>query len=307
MPVSLSQIRDLLLPGLWGISGKYAMIERQWPKIFRQTNSEMALERRAAMRYLGLAQLKQEGAPTSFDNSAGQRFVYNAEHFEIGLGYAITRKAIDDNLYKAEFGPSNDGLMESFKETEEIYAANVLNTATTFNTAVQGDGVSLINATGHPIDPPFASIPNQPTPDVDLNETSLLNSLITIRTTWRDNAGLKIHARGRKVIVPPNLEPIALRLFRSELRPGTADNDVNAILGMNDSLKEGFMVYDYLTSSFAWFILTNHDGLIFFNRKPYEMDMSVEFTTDNLLVKGYQRYVPTYYDWRSIYGTFPTT
>jgi hypothetical protein len=307
MPVSLSQIRDLLLPGLWGISGKYAMIERQWPKIFRQTNSEMALERRAAMRYLGLAQLKQEGAPTSFDNSAGQRFVYNAEHFEIGLGYAITRKAIDDNLYKAEFGPSNDGLMESFKETEEIYAANVLNTATTFNTQIQGDGVSLINATGHPIDPPFGSIPNQPTPDVDLNETSLLNSLITIRTTWRDNAGLKIHARGRKVIVPPNLEPIALRLFRSELRPGTADNDVNAILGMNDSLKEGFMVYDYLTSSFAWFILTNHDGLIFFNRKPYEMDMSVEFTTDNLLVKGYQRYVPTYYDWRAIYGTFPTT
>ena len=307
MPVSLSQIRDLLLPGLWGISGKYAMIERQWPKIFRQTNSEMALERRAAMRYLGLAQLKQEGAPTSFDNSAGQRFIYNAEHFEIGLGYAITRKAIDDNLYKAEFGPSNDGLMESFKETEEIYAANVLNTATTFNTQIQGDGVSLINSTGHPIDPPFGSIPNQPTPDVDLNETSLLNSLITIRTTWRDNAGLKIHARGRKVIVPPNLEPIALRLFRSELRPGTADNDVNAILGMNDSLKEGFMVYDYLTSSFAWFILTNHDGLIFFNRKPYEMDMSVEFTTDNLLVKGYQRYVPTYYDWRAIYGTFPTT
>jgi hypothetical protein len=99
MPVNLSQIRDLLLPGLWGISGKYAMIERQWPKIFRQTNSEMALERRAAMRYLGLAQLKQEGAPTSFDNAAGQRFVYNAEHFEIGLGYAITRKAIDDNLY----------------------------------------------------------------------------------------------------------------------------------------------------------------------------------------------------------------
>jgi len=53
------------------------------------------------------------------------------------------------------------------------------------------------------------------------------------------------------VIIPPNLEPIALRLFRSELRPGTATNDVNAVLGMNDSLKEGYMVWDYLTSSFA--------------------------------------------------------
>lgn len=302
MPVALAQIRDLLLPGLWGISGKYAMIERQWPKVFRQTNSVMALERRAAMRYLGYAQIKQEGAPTSFDNASGQRFVYNAEHLEIGLGYAITRKAIDDNLYKAEFGPSNDGLMESFKETEELYAANVFNTGTVYNAATGGDGVALFS-TAHPID--GNTIANQPSPDVDLNETTLLNSLIAVRTTWRDNAGLKIHARGRKLIVPPQLEPVAIRLMRSELRPGTATNDVNAILGMNDSLKESFMVWDYLTSGFAWFILTNHDGLIWFNRKPFEMDMSVEFTTDNLLVKGYQRYVPTYYDWRSVWGTFP--
>jgi len=304
MPVALSQIRDLLLPGLWGVSGKYPMIERQWPKVFRQTDSNMAFERRASMRYLGLAQLKQEGAPTSFDNAAGQRFVYNAEHLEIGLGYAITRKAIDDNLYKGEFGPSNDGLMESFKETEEIYAANVFNTGTTYSAATGGDGVALFS-TAHPID--GATIGNQPSPDVDLNESSLLNAAISIRSTWKDNAGLKIHARGRKLIVPSQLEPIALRLFRSELRPGTANNDVNAIQGMNESFKEGFMVWDYLTSSYAWFLLTNHDGLIWFNRKPFEMDMSVEFTTDNLLVKGYQRYVPTYYDWRAVYGTFPTS
>lgn len=304
MPVALSQIRDLLLPGLWGISGKYPMIERQWPKVFRQTDSNMALERRASMRYLGLAQLKQEGAPTSFDNAAGQRYVYNAEHLEIGLGYAITRKAIDDNLYKGEFGPSNDGLMESFKETEEIYAANVFNTGTTYNQAVGGDGVALFS-TAHPID--GTTIGNTPSTAVDLNESSLLNAAISVRTNWKDNAGLKIHARAKKLVVPTNLEPIAIRLFRSELRPGTANNDVNAVQGMNESFKEGFMVWDYLTSSYAWFLLTNHDGLVWFNRKPFEMDMSVEFTTDNLLVKGYQRYVPTYYDWRAVWGTFPTS
>ena len=304
MPVALAQARDLLLPGLWGISGKFPMITRQWPQIFKQTDSHMALERRASMRYLGLAQLKQEGAPTSFDNAAGQRFVYNQEHNEIGLGYAITRKMIDDNLYKAEWGPSNDGLMESFVQTEEIYGANVLNTATTFNPAVVGDNVSLIN-TAHPID--GNTIGNQPSPDVDLNETALLNNLILVRTTWRDNAGLKIYARGKKVVAPPQLEPICLRLFRSELRPGTASNDINAILGMNDSLKEGFIINDYLTSNFAWFILTNIEGLIFMNRIPFEMDMSVEFSTDNLLVKGYQRYSFGYYDWRGIFGTFPTS
>lgn len=303
MPVALSAIRDLLLPGLWGISGRYPMIERQWPSIFKQTDSNMALERRTAVRFLGFAQLKQEGAPTSFDNAAGQRYTYNAEHFEIGLGYAITRKAIDDNLYKSEFGPSNDGLMESFKETEEIYAANVFNTGTTYNANIGGDGVALFS-TAHPIDQ--ATIANEPSPEVDLNETSLLNACTTIRGTWLDNAGLKIHARGRKLIVPYQLEPIAIRLFRSELRPGTSQNDVNAVMHMNESLKEGFMVWDYLTSAYAWFVLTNHEGLIFFNRKPFETDMSVEFTTDNLLVKGYQRYVPTYFDWRAVWGTYPT-
>lgn len=304
MAVNLAQIRDLLVPGLWGISGKYPMIERQWPKIFRQTDSNLALERRAHTRYLGYAQLKQEGAPTAFDNAAGERYVYNAEHMEIGLGYAITRKAIDDNLYKAEFGPSNDGLMEAFKETEEVYAANVLNNGNVYNGPTQGDGVSMIN-TAHPID--GGTIANQPSPDVDLNETSLLNALIAIRSNWRDYAGLKIHARGRKLIVHPNNEPVAIRLFRSELRIGTGNNDVNAVLGMEQSLKDGYMVYDYLTSLYGWFVLTNHDGLVFFNRKPFETDMTVEFTTDNLLVKGYQRYVPTYYDWRAIWGTYPTS
>src|SRR6516164_6234833 len=303
MPVALAQIRDLLLPGLWGISGKYEQIERQWPKIFKQTDSKMALERRASMRYLGLAQLKQEGGVTAFDNAAGQRYVYNQEHNEIGLGYAITRKAIDDNLYKAEFGPSNDGLMASFQQTEEIYGANIFNTGTTFNANVGGDGVALFS-TAHPID--GNTIGNRPTVDTDLNETSLLNAAITIRSTWRDNAGLKIYARGRKAVIPTQLEPVCLRLFRSELRPGTAANDVNAILGMNESFKEGFIINDYLTNQYAWFLLSNVDGLIFMNRIPFEMDMSVEFTTDNLLVKGYQRYSFGYYDWRAVWGTMPT-
>src|SRR5262245_27453443 len=207
------------------------MIERQWPQIFKTHDSNMALERRAAMRYLGLAQLKTEGGPTAFDNAAGQRFLYNAEHFEIGLGYAITRKAIDDNLYKSEFGPNNDGLMESFKETEELYSANVFNTGTTYNAATGGDGVALFS-TSHPTD--VAVVSNTASPAVGLNETTMLNAEIAVRSTWIDNAGLKIHARTTKLIVPPALQPVAIRLFRSELRPGTATNDVNAMLQTNE-------------------------------------------------------------------------
>jgi len=303
MAVNLSAIKDLLLPGLRGIEGKYEMIPSQYDKIFTKHDSKMALERTAEMRFLGLAQLKTEGGQTAFDNSAGERYVYNQEHTEIALGYAITRKAIDDNLYKTQFMPSNLGLMESFQQTKEIYGANVLNTATTYNASVGGDGVALIS-TSHPID--GGTVSNRPAVDVDLNEATLLNAMIAIRTNFKDQAGLKVFARGRRLIVPPALEPTAIRLTKTELRPGTANNDVNAIMMTAGGLPEGYMVNDFLTSARAWFLLTNIDGLSYMERVKFETDMQVDFVTDNLLVKAYERYSFGYYNWRSIFGSFPT-
>jgi hypothetical protein len=301
MAVNLSAIKDLLLPGLRGVEGKYEMIPSQYDKMFTKHDSKMALERTAEMRFLGLAQLKTEGGQTAFDNSAGERYVYNQEHTEIALGYAITRKAIDDNLYKTQFMPSNLGLIESFQQTKEIYGANVLNTATTYNASIGGDGVALVSAS-HPID--GATISNYAT--VELNESTLLNSMIAVRTNFKDQAGLKVFARARKLIVPTALEPVAIRLTKTELRPGTSDNDVNAIMMTSGGLPESYMVSDFLTSTSAWFLLTNIDGLSYMERVKFESDMQVDFVTDNLLVKGYERYSFGYYNWRSIYGSFPS-
>lgn len=301
MAVNLSAIKDLLLPGLRGVEGKYEMIPSQYDKIFTKHESRMALERTAEMRFLGLAQLKTEGGQTAFDNNAGERYVYNQEHTEIGLGYAITRKAIDDNLYKTQFAPSNLGLIESFQQTKEIYGANILNTSTTYNGAVGGDGQALVSAS-HPID--GGTVSNYAT--AELNESTLLNSMIAVRTNFKDQAGLKVFARARKLIVPPQLEPTAIRLTKTELRPGTADNDVNAIMMTSGGLPESYMVNDFLTSATAWFLLTNIDGLSYMERVKFETDMQVDFVTDNLLVKGYERYSFGYYNWRAIYGSIPS-
>jgi hypothetical protein len=303
MAVNLSAIKDLLLPGLRGIEGKYEMIPSQYDKIFTKHESKLALERTAELRFLGLAQLKTEGGQTAFDNGAGERYVYNQEHTELGLGYAITRKAIDDNVYKTQFHPSNLGLVEAFQQTKEIYGASILNNATTYNNSVGGDGVALCSAS-HPID--GGTVANTPTTQVDLNESTLLNAMIQIRTAFKDQAGLKVFARAKKLIVPPQLEPVAIRLTKTELRPGTADNDVNALLTTAGGLSEGYMTNDFLTSQYAWFLLTNIDGLSYMERVKFETDMQVDFVTDNLLVKGYERYSFGYYNWRSIFGSFPT-
>mgnify|MGYP001612033187 CR=1 FL=1 len=151
MPVALAQIRSELLPGLFDVRGSYDMIPRQWDKVFKTHKSKMAVERSTQMAFVALPYLKDEGAATQFDNGAGERFTWAFVHIEVALGYAITRKAIDDNLYKTQFQPSNLGLTEAFHQTKEIYGANVLNTATTYNSNIGGDGVALCSVS-HPID-----------------------------------------------------------------------------------------------------------------------------------------------------------
>ena len=47
-----------------------------------------------------------------------------------------------------------------------------------------------------------------------------------------DERGLKIAARGVKMIIPSELQFTAERLMKSQGRTGTADNDINAIAAM---------------------------------------------------------------------------
>lgn len=302
MSINLSSIRDLLLPGLYDLTGQYEMIPTQWSTVFEKRNSKMALERSVAMRYLGLASIKNEGGATAFDNAGGERWVYNQEHNEIGLGYSITRKSIDDNLYKEQFNPSNLGLMDSFAQTKEIFGANVLNNAFTYQSQVGGDGQALCS-TAHPVDGgTWANLPSTP---LDLNEAAIQSGLIQVRQ-FVNEANIKIFARGRKVIVPIQLEYVMERLYKTELRPSTANNDVNATI-TSGGIPDGYQVMDFLTSAFTWFIKTDKPGLNYMNRVPFETDMQVDPITGNLLVIGYERYSFNYNDPRCIWGSNPTS
>ena len=305
MPVNLAAIRDYLLPGLMSVQGEYKEWPKVWPKLFTTRTSKMAFERNAQNRYLGLAQIKEEGGQTYFDNASGERWMWVQEHNEISIGYSITSKAVEDNLYEAFFKPSNLGLQKSFAITKEVIAAGIFNNATTYNSAQQGDGVALLS-TLHPVDPPVGTFANTPTVQVDLSESSLLNANIVIKSTFVDEAGLLINAQAKLLQIPPQLEPVAARLLKAELRPGTADNDPNVIPIVAGGIRE-YVVNPYLTSNFAWFVHTDVDGLLYLERIPFETSMWVDNITDNLLVKGRERYSFGERDPRAIYGSTPTS
>jgi len=280
------------------------MIPRQWDKVFRTHQSNMAVERSTQMAFVALPFLKDEGAATQFDNNAGERFTWAFIHVEVALGYAITRKAIDDNLYKAQFNPTNLKLQEAFAQFKEIQAANVFNLGNVYNTAQIGDGQAFFSA-AHPYD--GGSWANTSSTPKSLNESTLLANMTNVRTQFVNERGLRILSRAKRLVVPPNLEGIAIRLMKTELRPGTADNDVNAILTLSGGLTDGHVVLDFLTSNYAWFLTTNIEGLIHMLRIPYESDMWVDNITDNLLVKAYERYSFGINDPRAAWGEFPTS
>ena len=301
MAVTTSQVRDLLLPGLNAVFGDYEQMPSQWQDVFEKHTSEMSYERDVEVKLLGLAQLRTEGAATAFEDM-GERYAYTYRHIGISLGYTFTKFAIRDNLYKQRFGPNTRALKHSFRQTKEVYGSSVLNNAND-STGVYygGDGVALLSAS-HPID--TGTVANTASVQAELNETALQDGIIAVRR-FKDAGGLRIMTKPRKLVIPPDLMFVAQRLFETQLRVGTADNDVNAVRSMG-LVPGGFTINDFLTNTKSWYLLTDApDALKFFQRDPLETDMQVDFTTDNLMVKGTERFSFGWSNFRGIYGCMP--
>jgi len=107
---------------------------------------------------------------------------------------------------------------------------------------------------------------------------------------WKDERGLLIASRPRKLIVPPNLMFVATRLLETELRTATADNDINAIK-TNGTIPEGYSVNHYLTDTDSYYLITDvPNGMKHFVRTPMSTSMDGDFDTGNVRYKARERY-----------------
>jgi len=192
------------------------------------------------------------------------------------------RQAVEDNLYDRLGSRYTRALARSMAHTKQVKAAAVLNNAFTGGATAGGDGKALC-ADDHPLTN-GSTFANEPTTAADLNETSLEDALISI-AGFVDERGLKVALRGTKLIIPRQLQFVAERLMVSNLRVGTADNDVNAIRSMG-MLPEGYAVNDFLTDPDAFFIMTDAPrGFIHFERVALSTGMEGDFDTGNMRVE----------------------
>jgi len=114
---------------------------------------------------------------------------------------------------------------------------------------------------------------------------------------------MKIALMGRKLIIPVNLQFVAERLMASNLRPATADNDVNAHRNMG-MLPEGYVVNHFLTDTDAFFIKTDSpNGFKHFERAGIATSMEGDFDTGNVRYKARERYSFGVSDPRCVFGS----
>src|SRR5210317_1642470 len=298
MAISRGQLVKELEPGLNALFGlEYNRYDNQHAEIFDTESSDRAFEEEVMLSGFAQAQTKPEGSGVTFDN-AQETFTARYTHETIALAFSITEEAIEDNLYDRLASRYTKALARSMANTKQVKAANVLNNA--FSSSFPGgDGSPLLDQS-HPTI--AGSFRNELATAADLNETSLEQSLIDI-AAFTDERGLKIAARGMKMIIPSELQFTAERLMKSQLRTGTADNDVNAIVSMG-MVPQGYRVNNFLTDPNAFFIITDApNGMKHFVRTPIKTAMEGDFDTGNLRFKARERYQFGVSDFRGIFGS----
>jgi hypothetical protein len=183
-------------------------------------------------------------------------------------------------------------------QTKEIVAANIFNRMTDTNYQ-GGDGSPLISLTHANV--AGGTWSNSPTTAADMSEASLEQAAIDI-AAFRDDRGLLIACKPKKLIIRPDLQFEAKRILGSEGRIGTDNNDLNAIktLGIIPEV----VINHYLTDVDQWTIVTDvQDGLKYFERRADQFEMDNDFDTENAKYKATGRYSLGWSDPRCAYGS----
>ena len=298
MAISRGQLAKELEPGLNALFGlEYKNYENQHSEIFDKESSDRAFEEEVMLSGFGTAGVKQEGSAVGYDD-AQETFTSRYTHETIALAFSITEEAIEDNLYDSLGSRYTKALARSMATTKQVKAANVLNNG--FSSSFPGGDGKELFATDHPT--LNGTVSNELATSADLNETSLEQALIDI-AALTDERGLKIAARGVKMIIPSALQFTAERLMKSSQRVGTADNDINAVKSMG-MIPQGYVVNNYLTDTDAFFIKTDvPNGMKYFERAALKTAMEGDFDTGNMRYKARERYSFGFSDYRGIFGS----
>lgn len=213
-------------------------------------------------------------------------------HKEFAQGFIVERKFLDDEQYGVIETMTKDLARAGRYKVESDAASFFLNGFDDVGQPIY-DGKALF-AGNHPLvgGGEFGNLI-----EGDLSDVTLKQATTLMRKT-PDEAGKLVQFLPDTLVVPPEKEWLAYELIKSSQKPGTANNDINALMG-----RFKIVVWDYLTDENMWFIMDSkrHQASFYWRVKP-EFDKEKDFDTLVTKWSGYMRYSFGASDWRGIVG-----
>ncbi len=291
-----STFGDVLEPGFLEIyNDAYKETERLFTQFFRAKNSSKQDERESALTGFGLLVQKAENAPITYEDPI-QMYDVLYTHLTYAKGFKISKELYDDDQYNV-MNDKPEQLGRAARRTEELSGAQVFNRA--FNTSYQGgDGVPLVS-TVHPRSDGGTAQSNASATGITLTETNY-ETLKNQMRNQLDDKGMKIDVRPRKILVPIELLTEAQIIFNSNLRSGTADNDLNPYKGE-------VTIVDWIymdRNATHWFLIdTDQHKVTWIWREKANFKQDESFETDAALFKVRERFSTGFSDWRGVVGS----
>lgn len=290
----------LLWPGIYTTWGQvYDQHTKEYTDLYDVKSSDKAYEQGVQVTPFGLAPVKAQGAPVTYDGEL-QGTVSTYTHVAYALGYIVTFEEMRDNLYKEVATRRAEANAFSMNQTVENIAAFPYNNAfsTTYFTTADGAALvstSHVNATG-------GNFSNALSPAADLSEAALEDLTIQIMGAQNDT-GLLINIMPESLHISRQEWYNANRILQSVLQSGTANNDINVLKATN-AFPKGIKMNHYFNSPHAWFIRTNApNGMTFFWRDEPMFDQDNDFDTKNAKAASYMRLSVGCTDPRGIFGS----
>ncbi len=293
-----AQHAEQLRPGLFKVfHDEFTDQPLQWPMILNKETSGRNFEEILELSGLSAIPEKPEGDAVIFDTPIeGNKVRYTMKSF--AGGFQATHELISDDQYgKIKNMSSKLGL--AARQTQEVRAANVLNTG--FGTSLFStfDGLALFSAV-HVELKSLATYSNVQTTPSDLGPTGVKSMLVLLRKQ-KNTEGFPIVQNPNLLVVPVDLEWDAKQTLTPGNEPGTANLQDNVIATNHTGLKT--FVSDYLTSTTAWFMQARRHYATFFMREEMSFDASDDFLTRNALFQVFMRFQVGVHDRRGWVGS----
>jgi phage major head subunit gpT-like protein len=262
--------------------------------------ADMATSNKAKDTYMGIAGL---GAFQRFQGTVPTTTPAEAYKVEVTHNAWAQSIEVSHDLYSDDqsgvIKQLTQGLAESANQTKEENFWDLFNHA--FDTTYTGgDGLALCS-TAHTTTVSSSTQSNSGTSA--LSHSALAAARLAMRkfTTWQLRKMTNI---ADMLIVPVDLEETAIVTTMSNLKSGTANNDMNAFQANGWKFK--ILVSEYLTDTNNWFVANtaySKKHLHYTTREALKLFNDTASTTLVMKYAGYYRDSTAFSDWRWIHGS----